>query len=82
LWHYHIKVNFIVQFEEEVSCGLENICKLKIIEHEKSFEQPSIDNINVFHKMKTTTMFKKYQCLPKNENNNNVQNCQTSLPAA
>jgi len=58
LWPYHIKVDFIVQFNEELSCGLENICKLKIIEREKSFQQPSIDNINVFHKMKTTTMFK------------------------
>jgi len=64
------------------SHDLENICKLKTIEPEKSFQQPSIDNINVFQKMKTTTMFKKYQCLPQNENNNNVQNCQTSLPAA
>jgi len=40
------------------SHDLENICKLKINEPEKSFQQPSIDNIHVFHKMKTTTMFK------------------------
>jgi len=40
------------------SHDLENICKLKTIEPEKSFQQPSINDIHVFQKMKTTTMFK------------------------